>query len=66
MTIWMLIIIIQLFIINAITQQSEDQLQAQQKNVRENTWNNKQQIYTWKIIKRSEKVRYERKQLENL
>jgi len=37
MTILMLIIIIQLYIIKAMMQQPEDQLQAQQKNIRENT-----------------------------
>jgi Na+-transporting methylmalonyl-CoA/oxaloacetate decarboxylase beta subunit len=37
MTALMLIIIIQLFIIKALTQQPEDQLQAQQEKVRENT-----------------------------
>jgi len=44
MTILMLIIIIKLFIIKAMTQEPEDQLQAQQKNIWENTWNNKPQI----------------------
>jgi hypothetical protein len=37
MAILMLIIIIHLFIIKELTQQPEDQLQAQQKNIRENT-----------------------------